>query len=66
MSNHVRIRDWQRGYMGKGQRKKRAKTFKTAESAKAWAEKNKISDYDVVNLRIDPSRKDAKLRVVVK
>lgn len=41
-------------------RKKRPKTFKTEEKAKAWAEKNKIKDYELVKIRED------KIKVVEK
>jgi len=45
-------------------RKKRPKTFKTEESAKAYAEKHKIKDYKLVNLKSSES-KDKKLKIVV-
>lgn len=43
---------------------KRPKTFKSEESAKAYAEKNKIKDYKLINLRSSDS-KDKKLKIVV-
>jgi hypothetical protein len=43
-------------------RKPRPRTFKSEESAKAWAEKQGIKDYTLQNLRI--SDKDKKIRVV--
>jgi hypothetical protein len=46
-------------------RKKRPKTFKSAELAKAWAERNKVKSYELVDLRPAGS-KDHKLRVVAK
>ena len=46
-------------------RKKRPKTFKSAELAKAWAEANGIKSYDLVDLRPAGS-KDHKIRVVAK
>lgn len=46
-------------------RKKRPKTFSSEKLAKAWAEKNKIKDYKLVNLRIGES-KNKKIKIVVK
>lgn len=46
-------------------RKARPKTFKTEESAKAWAEKNKITDYELVNLKSDSS-KTKKIKIIIK
>ena len=46
-------------------RKKRQKTFKTEETAKAYAEKHKIRDYKLVNLR-SPEAKAKKLRIITK
>ena len=43
-------------------RKKRPKTFKSAEAAKKWAEANKISKYDLVNMRAE-TRKQKKIRL---
>ena len=45
-------------------RKKRPKTFKTEASAKAWAEANKIKNYEIEDLKA--SSKVKKLRIVVK
>jgi hypothetical protein len=45
-------------------RKKRPKTFKTEQAAKKWAEANKISSYELVNLH--SSSKDQKIRVIAK
>ncbi len=44
-------------------RLKRARTFSTEEKAKAWAEKNKIKNFDIVRLNSGLSRK---LKIVVK
>lgn len=38
-------------------RKPRPKTFKSAEAAKKWAEANKISKYDIVQLKVGLSKK---------
>ncbi len=45
-------------------RKKRPRTFKSEESAKKWAEANKIKDYKLVDLK--EGKKEKKIRVVVK
>jgi len=37
----------------------RPRTFKTEESAKAWAEKNGIKDYS-----LEPAKKDKKFKIV--
>ncbi len=42
---------------------KRPKTFKTEESAKKYAEKHKIKDYKLVNLRSAESE-DKKLKII--
>jgi len=42
----------------------RSKTFSSEESAKKWAEANKIKDYKLVNLK--ENQKENKIRVVVK
>lgn len=42
---------------------KRAKTFKTEESAKAYAEKNKIENYKIVNVRIDEKNTKPKFKI---
>ena len=42
----------------------RPKTFKTEESAKKWAELNKITKYKLENLRNSES-KSSKLRIVL-
>jgi hypothetical protein len=39
-------------------RKKRAKTFKTLEKAKAWAEANKMTKYEINQLQKDKFRVD--------
>ena len=44
-------------------RKKRAKTFKSEESAKKWAESEGLKDYKLVNIRSEFS-KDKKIKVV--
>ena len=46
-------------------RKKRPKTFKSEESAKKWAENNKIKDYELINLKSSES-KTKKIRVIPK
>ncbi len=46
-------------------RKKRPKTFKTEAALKAYAEKNKITNYDILNLKGEHSKKN-KLRLVAK
>ncbi len=43
---------------------KRLKTFKTEESAKKYAEKHKILDYKLVNLKNTQS-KEKKLKMIV-
>ena len=43
--------------------RKRLKTFKTEEAAKAWAEKKGLKDYKLINLRI-PESKTKKIKVV--
>ena len=43
----------------------RPKTFKTEESAKAWAEKQGLKDYKIVNLKSSES-KEKKLKVISK
>ncbi|RLE48156.1 hypothetical protein DRJ25_00550 [Candidatus Woesearchaeota archaeon] len=45
-------------------RKKRPKTFKTEEAAKAYAEKHNIKDYKLVNIR-KPGSSDKKIRIVI-
>ncbi len=45
-------------------RQKRPRTFKSEESAKKWAEANKIKDYKLVDLK--EGKKEKKIRVVVK
>lgn len=55
MSNHVKIRDRKRGGARSERvsrfRKKRPKTFKTAEAAEAYAKKKGLKDYSVINIR---------------
>ena len=67
MSNHIRQRDWKRGGSRWTKvpryRKKRPKTFKSEEAARAWAERQGIKNYKLVNLR-SPEAKDKKIRVV--
>lgn len=66
MSNHVKIRDRKRGGSRSEKvsrfRKKRPKTFKTADAAKAYAEKNKLKKFSIVNIREDID--GAKFKVV--
>ena len=68
MSNHVFIRDFQRGgsrseHVSRG-RKSRPKTFKTEDAAKLWAEKQGIKKYHLENLRNEQAN-TKKIRVVV-
>jgi hypothetical protein len=68
MSNHVFIRDFQRGgsrseHTPRG-RKSRPKTFKTEDAAKSYAEKNGIKNFSLVNLRNEESA-GKKIRVVL-
>jgi hypothetical protein len=55
MSNHVRQRDEKRGGSRHTKipryRKSRPKSFKTEESAKAWAKEQGIEKYNLRNLR---------------
>lgn len=44
-------------------RAKRPRTFKSEEAAKAWAEKNKIKKFELVNIRGE-HREDKKIKVV--
>ncbi len=44
--------------------KSRPKTFKTEESAKAWASENGISKYTLVNMK-SPESSEKKIKVVV-
>lgn len=44
-------------------RAKRPRTFKSEKAAKAWAEKNKIKKFELVNLRGE-HRTDKKIKVV--
>jgi len=46
-------------------KKKRPKTFKCEEAAKAYAEKHGIKNYELVNLR-SPESSRKKIRIVVK
>jgi hypothetical protein len=46
-------------------RKKRPKTFSSEELARVWAEKNKIKNYELVDLRGGGSKKK-KIKIVVK
>jgi hypothetical protein len=67
MSNHVRQRDRKRGgtrslKAARG-RAKRPKTFSSEESAKKWAESQKMKNYSLVNLK-SPEASGKKLRVV--
>jgi hypothetical protein len=40
----------------------RPKTFKTEASAEAWAKKNKVANYKLINLKYDTSA-DKKIRI---
>lgn len=44
--------------------RKRTRTFKSEEAAKAWAEKQGIKNYKLVNLR-GPFSKEKKIKVVL-
>lgn len=46
------------------QRAGRPKTFKSEDTAKKWAEANKIADYELVDLK--EGKKENKIRVVPK
>lgn len=46
-------------------RSKRVPTFKTEESAKKWAEDNKITKYTIVNMK-SPENKVKKIKVIPK
>lgn len=48
----------------KPKKRKRPKTFKTEESAGAWAEKHGIKQYKLVNLK-SPESRSKKIRIVV-
>lgn len=41
----------------------RAKTFKSEESAKAYAEKNKLENYKIVNIRVDEANTKPKFKI---
>lgn len=47
------------------EKKKRPKTFKTEAAAKAYAEKHKIKDYKLVNLKSSEA-KQKKIKIVKK
>ena len=47
----------------KRRKRDRAKTFKTEESAKEWAEKKGLKDYKLVNLK-SPDNKTKKIKVI--
>ncbi|MCK5025793.1 MAG: hypothetical protein KAS15_04330 [Nanoarchaeota archaeon] len=67
MSNHVRIRDWKRGGARSApkprRRKARPKTFKSEESAHAYAKANDITKYSLDNIRLG-SAENKKIRIV--
>ncbi len=67
MSNHVKYRDLKRkgsrGTKVPRFRKKRAKTFKTEDAAKKWAEAQGIKKYSLVNIKNDESN-IKKLKIV--
>ncbi len=69
MSNHVRIRDRKRGgprsLSISRKRKPRDKTFKTEEAAKVYADKLKLKEFTLVNMK-SPDSKLKKIKVVVK
>ena len=46
------------------ERNPRPKSFRTEESARKWAEENKIKDYDLVNMK--EGKQEKKIRVVPK
>ena len=68
MSNHVKRRDWRRGGSRSApkprRRKSRPKTFRNEESAIAYAKKEGIVKYTLVNLKSE-SASDKKLRLVL-
>ncbi|MBW3012455.1 hypothetical protein KY311_04670 [Candidatus Woesearchaeota archaeon] len=45
-------------------RKKRPKTFSTEAAAKAWAEKNNVQNFEIVDMKL--GGRDHKFRIVVK
>ncbi|MFC1697044.1 hypothetical protein ACFL1H_01815 [Nanoarchaeota archaeon] len=59
------IRHVRRPYRNPRVRLVRPKTFKTEESAKAYAEKQGIKSYDIVNIKNDEAN-TKKLKVVPK
>ncbi len=68
MSNHVFIRDFQRGgsrseHTPRG-RSHRPKTFATEDAAKKWADQKGLKNYKLENLHNEES-KTKKIRVVV-
>ena len=65
MSNGLLKREEKRGKALNStvKRKSRPKTFSSEESAKAYAEKNKIRKYSLKNLKVDP-RSRPKIRIV--
>jgi len=50
----------------KKRRPARQKSFKSEESAKKWAGAQGIKEYNLVSLKVDPSSKHKKIRVVSK
>ena len=66
MSNHVKIRDWKRGGARAApkprRRTARPKTFKTEESANAYAKAHGIAKFTLRNLKAD-SAPVKKLRI---
>ena len=68
MSNHVKIRDWKRGGARAApkprRRKARPKTFKSEESAHAYAKANSIAGYTLKNLKAE-SGSVKKIRIEV-
>jgi len=54
-----------RSKLPSGKKKKGAKTFKSEEAAKKYAEVNKILKYSLVNMK-SPESKTKKVKIVIK
>jgi hypothetical protein len=62
---HTRRKRYMPDIKGRGGRKKRPKSFKTEESAKAWAEKKGIKNFTLKNLK-NAECKEKKLLIIKK
>jgi len=47
-------------------KKKGSKSFSSEEAAKKYAEENKITNYELVNLRVNAKSKKPKIKIVQK